>query len=290
MRRPSQHRRPDAAGDAGRSAGEPVTARRQAAHASPSGSRRRASPSRSPHAPVADQLPPCTSCAFAGSCLVTLGQSPTSREYVAGRAWSCEAGDVVVRRGEALREIHVVRKGGVKAFVVASDGREQVLGFHLPGELIGLDAIHLDRHPGDVVALQSSEFCRLSFDEVLQLSSRVPKVQQQLLRLISRELGRASQLAGDLNAEERVASFLLDQKRRSAVVGGKAQVMRLPMSRMDMANYLRLAAETVSRVFGRFRARGWVDVTGRKVRLLDAEALHRVCQDSPRAGASPSAQ
>lgn len=184
----------------------------------------------------------------------------------------------------------MVRKGGVKAFVVASDGREQVLGFHLPGELVGLDAIHLDCHPGDIVALESSEFCRLSFDDVLALSSRVPQVQQQLLRLVSCELGRASQLAGDLNAEERVASFLLDQKHRVSAAGEKASVMRLAMSRRDMANYLRLAAETVSRVFGRFRARGWVDVTGRKVRLLDAGALRHICQNSPRSGSDAHAQ
>jgi CRP/FNR family transcriptional regulator len=141
-----------------------------------------------------------------------------------------------------------------------------------------------------VVALESSEFCRLSFDDVLALSSRVPQVQQQLLRLVSRELGRASQLAGDLNAEERVASFLLDLKHRVRAAGERVQVMRLTMSRRDMANYLRLAAETVSRVFGRFRARGWVDVTGRRIRLLDDDALQRICQDSPRSGSDAGAQ
>jgi len=239
---------------------------------------------------MVDPLLPCADCVFAGRCLVTLGQPPMEHDHAMGRAWSCGTGDFVVRRGDALREVHMVRKGGVKAYVVASDGREQVLGFHLPGELVGLDAIHLDCHPGDIVALESSEFCRLSFDDILSLSSREPRVQQQLLRLVSCELGRASQLAGDLNAEERVASFLLDLKHRARASGEKIHVMRLTMSRRDMANYLRLAAETVSRVFGRFRARGWVDVTGRKVRLLDADALYRVCQNSLRSGGDERSQ
>lgn len=287
MRRLSQNGHPNVPVESAPVGGE-VGARRESGHV-PSKRRQRSQPQRGVHA-VAESLPSCPDCVFAGRCLVTLGQSPVAYEQVAGRAWSCGAGDVVVRRGDELREVHMVRKGGVKAYVVASDGREQVLGFHLPGELIGLDAIHLDCHPGDIVALESSEFCRLPFDDVLSLSSREPRVQQQLLRLVSRELGRASQLAGDLNAEERVASFLLDLKHRACASGEKVHVMHLTMSHRDMANYLRLAAETVSRVFGRFRARGWVDVTGRKVRLLDADALHRVCQNSPRLNGNAQSQ
>ncbi|WP_100218286.1 helix-turn-helix domain-containing protein [Dyella japonica] len=289
MHRLSHNGHPGVPGDVVHADGEAL-AQREHGHAPSIGKRQRPKPHRRQPSTTTDPLPPCLDCAFAGSCLATLEQSPEMRADGLGRAWSCGAGDVVIRRGDALREVHMVRKGGVKAFVVASDGREQVLGFHLPGELIGLDAIHLDCHPGDVVALESSEFCRLSFHDVLSLSSRMPAVQQQLLRLVSRELGRASQLAGDLNAEERVASFLLDLTRRDPAGSGKLHVMRLTMSRRDMANYLRLAAETVSRVFGRFRARGWVDVTGRTVRLLDAGALQRLCQNSPHSGSDPRSQ
>ncbi|WP_280136516.1 helix-turn-helix domain-containing protein [Dyella japonica] len=260
---------------------------RETGHAPASRRARRERPRSQRRSAAPDQLPPCVGCDFAGQCLLALGHHDAeagSHHEVVRRTWSCAAGDVVIRRGDALREVHVVRTGGVKVFVVASDGREQVLGFHLPGELVGLAAIHLGSHPGDVVALESTQFCGLSFEDVLNVSSHEPRVQQQLLRLMSGELGRASQLAGDLNAEERVASFLLDLQRRGSHHRNNDRPLRLTMSRTDMANYLRLAAETVSRVFSRFRARGWLDVTGRNVRLLDAEALHRVCRNSPGAG------
>lgn len=282
MRRLSHNGHPKASGETVEVDDGSATMRREPGQAPASRHVRRERPHRIRRSAATDPMPPCVTCEFAGQCLVALGHADLEPSHdVVRRAWSCAAGDVVIRRGDALREVHVVRTGGVKAFVLASDGREQVLGFHLPGELVGLAAIHLGSHPGDVVALESSEFCGLSFEDVLTVSSQAPRVQQQLLHVISGELSRASQLAGDLNAEERVASFLLDLQRRGAGDQRKDRPLRLTMSRTDMANYLRLASETVSRVFSRFRARGWLEVTGRNVRLLDADALHRVCRNSP---------
>ncbi|MFC4527620.1 helix-turn-helix domain-containing protein [Dyella halodurans] len=182
-------------------------------------------------------------------------------------------GDYVLRRGEPFRAIYAVRTGSVKASLFSRDGREQVLGFYLPGEVVGLSGIHPDCHPSDAIALERSTFCRFSFPAMSDLAATVPAIQQHLFRLLSRELGMVSRLAGDHTADERVAAFLLDLGQRHAQRGLSDTVFQLSMSRSDVASHLRLAPETVSRVLSRFRAKGWVSVEGRRVQLRHVEAL-----------------
>ncbi len=182
-------------------------------------------------------------------------------------------GEHVVRRGEPFRAIYAVRTGSVKASLFSRDGREQVLGFYLPGEVVGLNGIYPDCYPSDAIALERSTFCRFSFPAMSDLAATLPAVQQHLFRMLSRELGMASRLAGDHTADERVAAFLLDLGHRHGQHGLSDTVFQLSMSRSDVASHLRLAPETVSRVLSRFRAKGWVSVAGRRVQLRDVEAL-----------------
>jgi CRP/FNR family transcriptional regulator len=166
-----------------------------------------------------------------------------------------------------------VRAGTVKTYLLDADGREQVLGFHLPGEVIGLDAIHAARYPCNAVALDTVMLCRFSFPKMAMLATRMPGLQAQLFRLLSQDIGKAALLAGDFSADERMAAFLVALSRRFARRGFSATRLHLTMSRTDIANYLRLAPETVSRVLRRFQSDGLVAVDRRELEILSPDRL-----------------
>lgn len=188
------------------------------------------------------------------------------------------ANDHVFRVGAPFRAIYAVRAGMVKTRVLDNDGREHVLGFYLPGEVIGLNAIYPERFPCDAIALDTAYFCQFSFPAMSALASRMPAVQNHLFRLLSKELGAASRLAGDHSADERLAAFLVDLGDRFAARGFSGDRFHLSMSRGDIANYLRLASETVSRVFTRFRQQGLVAVDGRELVLLEQDRLRELAK------------
>lgn len=186
------------------------------------------------------------------------------------------ADEVIFRQGDPFEAVFAVRAGTVKTRQVDADGREHVLGFHLPGEVIGLTAIHPGHFPCDAVALEDTFLCRFSFPAMSTLATRQPAVQQHLFRLISKELGAASLLAGDHPVEVRMAAFLVSLGERYAVRGASGTEFRLSMSRGDIANFLHLAAETVSRVFSRFSAQKLIVVKGRDLHLIDLVRLREL--------------
>ncbi len=185
-------------------------------------------------------------------------------------------GAVVFRAGEPLRALYAVRSGVLKTVYAGSAGREYIAGFHLPGEMVGLAAIHAGRFPCDAVAVDTAYLCRFEFRSLTALTARAPAMQEQLLRLLSRDIGSAILLAGDHSADERVAAFLIRLGRRFAARGCSASEFRLPMGRRDIANHLGLAPETVSRAFGRLQQQGWIRVRERSVSLLRADELLRL--------------
>lgn len=222
-----------------------------------------------------DELRFCSACAFSEACLsVGYGkQELTQLHCLVEHVGPMRAGAYAFRMGDPFRAIYAVRSGMVKTCVIDADGREQVLGFHLPGEVVGLNGIYPDRLPCDAIALESTQFCRFSFPAMSALATRLPALQQHLFRLLSKELGTTAQLAADHSADERVAAFLLDLGDRYAARGFPGSRFRLSMPRGDIANYLRLAPETVSRVLGRLRTQGVIDIDGRMVELRDRAAL-----------------
>jgi CRP/FNR family transcriptional regulator, anaerobic regulatory protein len=222
-----------------------------------------------------DDLRFCSACAFSDACLsVGYGKPELSQLHcLVEHVGPVRAGACAFRTGDPFRAIYAVRSGMVKTCVFDAEGREQVLGFYLPGEVVGLNAIYPDRFPCDAVALESTQFCRFSFPAMSALASRLPALQQYLFRLLSKELGAAAQLAADHSSDRRVAAFLLDLGNRYAARGFSGSHFRLSMSRGDMANYLRLAPETVSRVLARLRNGGAIDIDGRMVVLRDRVAL-----------------
>jgi CRP/FNR family transcriptional regulator len=229
-----------------------------------------------------DALHFCSTCAFGSVCLPAGVDKRALEELhmLVEHVGPYHAGDLVFRQGERFGAIFAVRAGMVKTRMVDEGGHEQVLGFHLPGEVVGLNAIHPARYPCDAVALDTVYVCRFSFPALATLASKIPDVQQRLFELLSADIGRVTQLAGDHSADERLAAFLLELSARFAARGFASTTYRLTMARADIANYLRLAAETVSRVLRRFQEQGLVRIDGREVELLDVASLREIARNA----------
>jgi CRP/FNR family transcriptional regulator len=233
-----------------------------------------------PIADDGDECNFCSTCAFSSACL--------AEGYDKGelQALHClvehegpfAAGTHLFREGDSFTSIAAVRAGTVKTYVVDDRGREQVHGFFLPGEVIGLNAIHHARYPCNAVALDTVMLCRFSFPQMSLLATRLPGLQQQLFRLLSQDIGKAALLAGDFTADERMAAFLVALSRRYSARGFSPRRLRLPMARTDIANYLRLAAETVSRVLRRMQDDGLLQVERREVELKQLDRLEALAR------------
>ncbi len=217
----------------------------------------------------------CAACAFSAGCIAT-GQDEEAMRRVqcmVEHLGPYHVGDAIFRTHEPFKAIYAVRAGMVKTQVVDGDGHEQVLGFYLPGEAVGLNAIHPERYPCDAMVLDTVYVCRFSFPSVRELAQQVPDLLMNLLRALSKEIGASAMLAGDYSADERMAAFLLDLGERLSARRQSATQLHLAMPRGDIANYLRLAPETVSRVLARFREQGLIRVDGREIELTDAPRL-----------------
>jgi len=222
-----------------------------------------------------DALHFCSTCAFSQACLAE-GMDKASLldlHVLVEHIGPFHAGDHIFREGDPFEAIAAVRAGTVKTYVIDRDGREHVLGFHLPGEVIGLNAIDGDHYPCNAIALDTVTLCRFSFPKIAVLATRLPGLQRQLFRLLSRDIGRAALLAGDWSADQRMAAFLVGLSRRLAARGFSANRFQLTMARTDIANYLRLAPETVSRVLRRFQEDGVLQVDRRELEVAKREQL-----------------
>ncbi len=234
----------------------------------------------SPIADDGDGLRFCSTCAFSEACLSqgfdksALGELHVLVEHVG----PIREGEHIFREGDEFTAIAAVRAGTVKTYVVDVNGQEQVLGFFLPGEVIGLNAIHEARYPCNAIALDTVMLCRFSFPKMALLATRMPGLQAQLFRLLSQDIGKATLLAGDYSADQRMAAFLVALSRRYAQRGFSATRFHLTMSRTDMANYLRLAPETVSRVLRRFQVDGLVEVERRELEIRDDARLQALAR------------
>lgn len=234
----------------------------------------------SPIADDGDEIHFCSTCAFSQACQ-SQGYDKTALQelhVLVEHIGPFREGEHIFREGDDFNAIAAVRGGTVKTFVIDSDGNEQVLGFFLPGEVIGLNAIHHAKYPCNAVALDTVMLCRFSFPKMALLATRMPGLQAQLFRLLSQDIGKAALLAGDYTADQRMAAFLISLSRRYAARGFSATRFYLTMSRTDMANYLRLAPETVSRVLRRFQVEGLILVERREIELSHIQQLEQLAR------------
>lgn len=222
----------------------------------------------------------CSTCVFGQLCLPdgynkrALAELHCLIEHVG----PFHAGDQVFATGDPFSAIYSVRAGLVKTSVLDDKGREQVLGFYTPGELVGLNAIYPARYPCTAVAVDTVMLCRFSFPAMATLATKIPSIQETLFRLISRDIGTATLGKGDYAAEERLAAFLINWSERLASRGFSARRFVLPMQRTDIANYLSLAPETVSRVIRRLTDDGVISIDRREVDLTNRAALESMAR------------
>lgn len=219
----------------------------------------------------------CPECNVATVCpFGARGGQIAGIDSVPKRYQALRKGETLFRFGDPLRALFAVRSGAIKTIGLMEDGRAQVTGFHLAGEIIGMDAINAGRHPCSAEALELSEICEIPFAELESVAQRVQGMPHELLRMMSREIVRDEQLLmmlGRMSAEERLASCLLGIARHQARLGLPDTELQLVMSRQDLGDYLGLALETVSRLFSRMQDEGLLSVRGRHVQLHDLERL-----------------
>ena len=183
------------------------------------------------------------------------------------------------RSGDTFNSIYAVRTGTFKTRVTAVDGRDQVTGFQLAGDILGLDGMGSDRHMCDAVAIENAEVCVIEYERLDEFSKELHSLQTHLHRIMSREITRdhgMMMLLGSMRAEERVAAFLLNilQRQHSRGFSGKETLLR--MTREEIGSYLGLKLETVSRTFSRLQNDGIISVDQKQVSVLDMPALQQL--------------
>ena len=185
-------------------------------------------------------------------------------------------GEYLFRSGEPFTSLFAVRTGFFKTTVASQDGRDQVTGFLMSGELIGMDGICGQIHSCDAVALEDSKVCELPFVNLEEAGSKLPSLQTHFYKLMSREIVRdqgVMLLLGNMRAEERLAAFLLNLSQRLSDRGFAANDFILRMSREEIGSYLGLKLETVSRTLSRFQQEGWVKVEHKHIQILQPAVL-----------------
>lgn len=197
----------------------------------------------------------------------------------AGTRRRIRRGEYLYRYGDEFHALFGIRAGSFKSVLLTEDGREQVTGFHMGGDVLGLDGIGLDMHAGDTVALEDSEVVEIPFAELDALATRDPALQRELFRMLSGEIQRERALMlllGSMRAEERLAAFLINLSQRLASRGFSASCFVLRMTREEIGSMLGLKLETVSRILSRFQCEGLIRVRNREISIVSLEALRSV--------------
>jgi CRP/FNR family transcriptional regulator len=223
----------------------------------------------------------CNNCNMRELCL-PVGLDPDAMRQIDAVVTSRERlkkGETLYRAGEPFTALYAIRIGSCKTTILAEDGREQITGYHMPGDILGMDGIGAERHGCEAVALEDSEVCTLPFEQLENLARRVAPLQHNLHQFLSRDIGRDQGMMltlGRLRAEERLAVFLLNLSERYHRRGYSSTEFVLRMTREEIGSYLGLKLETVSRLFSRFQEEGLLQVQGRGIKLFDLAALRQL--------------
>jgi CRP/FNR family transcriptional regulator, anaerobic regulatory protein len=211
----------------------------------------------------------CLPCGLTGSDVQRLDGLMFARRRV-------KEGDALYHEGEKFQFIYAVRSGTFKSHMTLKDGREQVTGFQMAGELLGLDGLASGKHASSAVALEDAEICAIPYAHLSELAAGSTDLQHVISRLMSREIVREHSLMmllGSMNAEERLAAFLLNISQRMKARGYSASEFHLRMSRAEIGSYLGMKLETVSRTFSAFQAQRLLEVDKKHVRISDLDGL-----------------
>jgi CRP/FNR family transcriptional regulator len=223
----------------------------------------------------------CSNCNLRELCMPVglSGEEMERLDDVVATRRKVKRGEALFQAGEKFESLYAIRTGFFKTCVTTEDGRDQVTGFQMAGEIIGLDGIVNDLHSCDAVALEDAEVCVMPYERIEDLSREINGLQRHVHRIMSREIVRdqgVMLLLGSMRAEERLAAFLLNLVQRLHARGFSQSELILRMTREEIGSYLGLKLETVSRTFSRFAEDGIIEVKQRYVRILDTEALTRL--------------
>jgi len=224
----------------------------------------------------------CSDCKLKGLCLpIAMDLKDLDKvDQIIQRSRPIQAGEHLYRSGDKFRSVFAVRSGSIKSYLVDDEGVEQVTGFFLPGEILGFDGVGSGLYGCNVVALETSSVCEIPFDRLEELSRQIPSLQHHFFQLMGRQIESDHQMMQTLskkNAEGRIATLLLSLSGRYGRRNLSPNAMRLPMSRMDIGNFLGLTIETVSRTFSRLHKEGVIEVDGREVMIKDHVRLNEIC-------------
>ena len=216
----------------------------------------------------------CSACNLREVCLPCGAQDLGRFEGLVYTRRRVKRGDVLFRGGETFESLYAVRSGFLKSSAVLADGRDQVTGFYMAGEIVGMDGIGTGRHSGDVSALEDSEVCVIPYERLADLGLQ-PELHKVMSRALVHDQG-VMMLLGTMRAEERLAAFLLNLSQRFVARGYSPSEFHLRMTREEIGSYLGLSLETVSRLFSRFHAETLISVQQRHIRILDVPGLRAV--------------
>lgn len=220
----------------------------------------------------------CQDCGFSQLCLpFTLNsQELTKLDDIIQRKRPLHKGDMLFESGQPLKSLYAVRTGSFKTFTLTEQGEQQITGFHLPGDVIGFDAINSQIHPSYGEALETAMICEIPFSNLELLLDQLPRLRQQMMRLMSQDIQSDQQMLLLLNrktAEQKLATFLLHLSQRYGSRGFSDKAFRLTMTRSDIGNYLGLTVETISRLLSKLHKDQLVEVEGKLITIIDSNAL-----------------
>jgi len=229
----------------------------------------------------------CSSCNLRELCVpcceLTRSEKQIAERLVFARS-RVRRGETLYRAGDRFASLYAVRNGFFKSTALLENGRDQVTGFSMIGEVLGMDGIGPERHTCDAIALEDSDVCAIPFDALQELAQEIPSLQRHFFKMMSREIEREHGVIlqlGSMNAEERLAMFLLDLSQRFAARGYSPSEFNLRMTREEIGSYLGLKLETVSRTFSRFQEEGLIGVQQKFIRIRDGAGLEQVLGREP---------
>ena len=223
----------------------------------------------------------CGSCNLRELCLpqALSGDEMNLFERVVYARRRLKRGEALFAAGDTFKAVYAVRSGFFKTSIVDGEGREQVTGFSMGGELLGLEGIGTGQYNGAAIALEDSEVCVLPYALIEEIANEVPALQRRMNAVLAREIVRdhgVMMLLGSMRAEQRLATFLLNLSRRFTARGYSSSDFNLRMTRDEIGSYLGLKLETVSRLFSRFQEEGFIEVQQKHVRIVDIPSLERL--------------
>jgi CRP/FNR family transcriptional regulator len=220
----------------------------------------------------------CSNCRLNSICLPLALESDDidQLDNIIQRSKPLQKGQHLYREGDDFQSIYAVRSGALKAYKTTDDGREQVTGFYFPGEILGMDGISKNAHASSAKTLETAAVCEIPFNSLSKLSSQLPNLQHHFFQLMSQKITEDQVLITLLSknsADERVAALLISISSRNARRKLSGTHFRLPMSRVDIGNYLGLTVETVSRVFSRMQKMEILRVDNKEIEILDIQGV-----------------